>query len=406
MSAATIRRLFKLAIALTILFSLVWFGRLGYRAWQFRSLFKPQMIADNFRNMNRLFDTNLVKRSGPVINLTYTEQVLPSQFRFMDETISVSNWIETSGTTGLVVIANDRIVFERYYQGNNAQSSVISWSIGKSFVSALVGFAVADGKIELGDPVEKHVPMLKNSGYEGVSIQDVLEMSTGIDFSENYADSESGICKLGEEIFFGRSTNDWITMLRKKPSLSVKEFDYISANTQILGMVLEAATEQKLSAYMEQKLWARLGVEADAVWLTDAHGTELAFCGLCMRTRDYARFGLLYLNQGRNQKGEQLLPPDWIQQSVTPRTDYLQPGRNLHQGIPTMGYAYHFWVPHGEEGEFMAIGVYGQFIYVNRLRRVVIAKNSAYIDYNKDGELMEYQAIEAFRAIARQVGSH
>ena len=155
-------------------------------------------------------------------------------------------------------------------------------------------------------------------------------------------------------------------------------------------MVLEAATGQKLASYMEEKLWSRLGPEADALWLTDAHGTELAFCGLCMRTRDYARFGLLYLNQGRNLKGEQVLSPQWIQESVTPRTDYLQPGRKLFRdkpGIPEMGYAYQFWIPQGEEGEFMAIGVYGQFIYVNPMRRVVIAKNSAYINYNVDGEL-------------------
>jgi len=190
--------------------------------------------------------------------------------------------------------------------------------------------------------------------------------------------------------------------------LSGKEFDYISVNTQVLGMVLEAATGQKLSSYMQQKLWSRLGAEADALWLTDAHGAELGFGGLCMRTRDYARFGLLYLNQGRNLKGEQLLPSQWIHDSVTPRTDYLQPGRKLFQdksGIPELGYAYQFWIPQGEEGEFMAIGVYGQFIYVNPARRVVIAKNSAYIDYKIDGERMEYESIEAFRAIARRVGS-
>ena len=206
----------------------------------------------------------------------------------------------------------------------------------------------------------------------------------------------------------GRSTNTWIAKLQKKPGLPGKEFDYISVNTQVLGMVLEAATGQNLASYMQEKLWSRLGAEADALWITDAHGTELGFCGLCMRTRDYARFGLLYLNQGRNQKGEQLLPPQWIQDSVTPRTDYLRPGRKLYEGmrgVPELGYAYQFWIPQGEEGEFMAIGVYGQFIYVNPMRRVVIAKNSAYVNYKVDGELMEYASIEAFRAIARQVGT-
>ena len=95
-----------------------------------------------------------------------------------------------------------------------------------------------------------------------------------------------------------------------------------------------------------------------------------------------------------------------VQDSVTPRTAFLQPGHKLYQGIPALGYAYQFWIPYGEEGEFMAIGVYGQFIYVNPMRRVVIAKNSAYLNYNVDGELMEYEAIEAFPAIARFTSVH
>jgi CubicO group peptidase (beta-lactamase class C family) len=195
---------------------------------------------------------------------------------------------------------------------------------------------VAEGKIRLQDRVDKHVSLLENSGCRGVSIQDVLEMSSGIDFTENYADPDSGINQLGKQIFFGRSTNKWIANLQKEPGLSGKEFDYISVNTQVLGMVLEAATGQKLASYMQEKLWSRLGAEADALWITDAHGTELGFCGLCMRTGDYARFGLLYLNEGRNHKGEQLLPRQWIQDSVTPRTDYLRPGRKLYAGMPSV----------------------------------------------------------------------
>jgi CubicO group peptidase (beta-lactamase class C family) len=275
--------------------------------------------------------------------------------------------------------------------------------VGKSFVSALIGFALADGSIKsLQDPVGEYVPLLKDSGYADVSIQDVLEMASGIDFNEDYADPDSSINQLGEEIFFGRSTNAWIAKLQKDGPAGQKHH-YISVNTQVLGMVLEAATGQKLADYMQENLWSRLGTEGDALWLSDAHGTELAFAGLNVRTRDYARFGLLYLNQGRNLQGEQLLPAQWIKDSVTPRTAYLQPGRSLFEGIPALGYAYQFWIPRSEEGEYMAIGVYGQFIYVNPTRQVVIAKNSAYVNYNVDGERMEYQALAAFRAIAQQL---
>ncbi len=403
MSFASPRRLTRWAIVLVVVLVVVSLVRFCHRAYQLETLFDPDKIVYNFGNMHRLFYTNLIRKSAHTSVLEESRKSLPEKFRFNGNTISIRDWILKSGTTGLVVMNDNKLVFEQYYQGNTAQSRAISWSVAKSFVSALIGFAVTDGSIEsLHDPVGKYVPQLSQSSYANVNIQDFLEMSTGIEFNEDYGDPNSDIRQLGREIFFGYSTNKRIASLPTSGPPG-EAFDYISANTQVLGMVLEAATKQKLARYMEEKLWSQLGPEADALWLTDAHSTELSFGGLCMCTRDYARFGLLYLNQGRNLKGKQLLPPQWIQDSVTPRTDYLQPGNGLFEGNPTLGYAYHFWVPKGEEGEFLAIGVYGQFIYVNPMRKVVIAKNSAYIHYTVDGDRMEYEAIEAFRAIAREV---
>ena len=205
---------------------------------------------------------------------------------------------------------------------------------------------------------------------------------------------------LGQRIFLGQTTNDWIAQ-RKRGKVPGTEHHYISIDTQVLGMVLEAATGKSLAQYMQEKLWSSIGAEGDARWATDAHGAVLAFAGLNARLRDYARFGQLYLDGGRNLRGVQVLPDAWVRESVKPRTPYLQPGREIQEGSPKLGYAYQWWIPKSEEGEFTAIGVYGQFIYVNPTRRVVIAKNSAYVDYNKDGDRMEYQSIEAFRAIAR-----
>ncbi|BCD89071.1 hypothetical protein PSm6_54780 [Pseudomonas solani] len=146
-----------------------------------------------------------------------------------------------------------------------------------------------------------------------------------------------------------------------------------------------------------------LGAECDGQWLTDNDGAEIAFGGLNLCLRDYARFGLLYLHEGRNLAGEQIVPRQWVQQSVTPAKDFLRPGRYKEQGQPNLGYGYQWWVPQGDEGEYMAVGVYGQFIYVNPTRRVVIAKTSAYARYNEDGTRMEYESLEAFRAIARNL---
>ncbi len=405
MSSAPSRRLLKQAALLLALLILVWLGHQTWRLWQFNHLFEPDRIVENFRTMPELFNSNPIRNTGPVDELASAPQALPKDFSFDGKQLAISDWIRQSGTTGLVVMANRKLAFEEYFQGNDASTQAISWSVGKSFVSALIGFALADGSIKsLQEPVGDYVPLLRQGGYADVSIQDVLEMSSGIDFNEDYADPDSGINQLGQEIFLGRSTNKWIAKLAKaKPAGT--ENHYISVNTQVLGMVLEAATKQKLAIYMEQKLWSRLGPDGDASWLTDAHGTELAFAGLNARTRDYARFGQLYLDEGRNLKGEQLLPAQWIHDSVTPRTAYLKPSRSMRFGQPSLGYAYQFWVPQSDEGEFMAMGVYGQFVYVNPARKVVIAKNSAYINYKIDGDRMEYETLEAFRAISRQVGA-
>ena len=237
---------------------------------------------------------------------------------------------------------------------------------------------------------------------EVLPIQDVLEMSSGIEFNEDYANPDASINVLGQRIFLGQTTDDWIAQ-RKRARAPGTEHYYSSIDTQVLGMVLKAATGKSVAQYMQEKLWSPMGAEGDARWVTDAHGVVLAFAGLNARLRDYARFGQLYIDGGRNLRGEQVLPQEWVGMSVKPRTPYLQPGREMEHGNPRLGYAYQWWVPKGGEGEFTAIGVYGQFIYVNPMRRVVIAKNSAYVDYNKDGTQMEYQSIEAFRAIARSL---
>lgn len=376
-------------------------GHLGWRYWQFETLFNADRIVENFRAMPRYFNSIAMHNRAEVLPWQNAPKPLPVSFQFQGKDYALQEWIASTGTTGLMVVADGKVAFEQYYQGNTAQTEAISWSLGKSFVSSLVGFALADGSIKsLRDPVSDYVPLLKGGGYDGVPIQDVLEMSSGIDFDEDYANPDAGINQLGQRIFLGQTTNDWIAQ-RQRSKTPGTEHHYISIDTQVLGMVLEAATGKSLAQYMQEKLWSQLGTEGDARWITDAHGAVLAFAGLNARLRDYARFGQLYLDGGRNQRGVQVLPTQWVRDSVKPRTPYLQPGRTLEEGSPKLGYAYQWWIPKSEEGEFMAVGVYGQFIYVNPTRRVVIAKNSAYVDYNQDGTRMEYQSLEAFRAIAR-----
>ena len=362
--------------------------------------FEPDVINQNFRSFYEQYPSKVMYPREPVYQLKKALQPLPETYIWEGEQKAIAEWIDRTDTTGLIVIKDGAIAFERYYKGNDQSSRTISWSMAKSVVSFLMGVAMADGKIKsLSDPVDLYAPALKGSGYEGVSIKNVLNMSSGVRFNEDYGDLKSDIVQFAIAFLFG-SMNDFVTTLPNEIEPGTYN-RYVSADTQVLAMVLQAATGKSLTEYGEEKLWSRLGTEYDAYWNTDTTGMEMAFGGLNAALRDYARFGLLYLNEGRNHKGEQLVPAEWVKASVTPDAPHLMPGKDNPASGWSMGYGYQWWIPENPQGDFMAIGIYGQFIYVHPDHNVVIAKSSAYVDYNNTGDAMELEGVEAFRAIAK-----
>ncbi len=367
---------------------------------RYADAFEPETIVENFRSFYKQYPHTTVQRSGAVFELPEKKQNLAESFVYNGKTSRITEWIERTDTTGLLVLKNGVTVSENYYDGNQKSTRWISMSVAKSFVSFLIGVAYEEGKItDLQDPVDKYVPILKGSGYEGVSLKNVLQMSSGVKFTEDYGDLKSDIVQLVASFTSG-SLNEFVAKLKneKTPGTYNK---YVSADTQVLSMVLAKATGKSLTEYMQEKLWSRLGAEENAEWLTDPAGTEMAFGGLNVTLRDYARFGLLYLNQGRNFNNEQLVSEKWVKASVTPDAPHLMPGRNNPNSGWPMGYGYQWWIPENPEGDFAAIGIYGQFIYIHPRYNVVIAKTSAYVDYNNSGDEMEFESMEAFRAIAK-----
>ncbi|MEN6423228.1 MAG: serine hydrolase, partial [Smithella sp.] len=241
----------------------------------------------------------------------------------------------------------------------------------------------------------------KSSGYNGVSIKNVLQMSSGVRFNEDYGDFNSDINRMGRYFALNMPLADFVASLKaeRKPGTF---HHYVSMDTQVLGMILRAATGKTLSEYTEEKLWKPLGMESDAYWLIDSSGMEAAFGGLNVTLRDYARFGRLYLKNG-NWNGKQIIPEAWCKASVTPDAPHLMPGKRSNASW-VLGYGYQWWIPENPDGDYLAFGIYGQAIYVYPRYNIVIAKTSAYSDYNKDGEDMEIESIEVFRTIARNLG--
>ena len=372
------------------------------RLYRVINLFNSDVIVENFRTMGDKFNSRTISHGPDVFTFKQGIKKLPEKYIFNGKEKSVSSFIDHTGTTGMIVIKDDTILFEKYYQGNTEASKAISWSVAKSFVSALFGIAVSEGSIkDINQPVTDYLPLLKNSGYNGVSIKNVLQMSSGIRFNEDYGDFNSDINKIGRYFGLNMPLADFVASLKAEKQQGIYHH-YVSMDTQVLGMILREATGKNLSEYAQEKLWKPIGMESNAYWLIDSSGMEAAFAGLNVTLRDYARFGRLYLNKG-NWNGKQIVPAAWVKASVTPDAPHLMPGKRSNASW-VLGYGYQWWIPENPDGDYLAIGIYGEAIYVYPRYNIVIAKTSAYTDYNKDGDDMERESIEMFRAIARTLG--
>lgn len=355
------------------------------------TLFDEDRIVHNFTHMEDMFLTSPVKHSGPVYTFGQAPADLPNTFSYKGQAIDTDEFLERRATTALLVIKDDNIAFEHYYQGMKDTDLRISWSMAKSFTVTLFGIAVHDGLIDINAPVEQYLPEMTGTGYDGVPIRDVLQMSSGVLWNEDYGDFFSDINRMGRILAIGGSLDEFTTTLGpERPS--GQEFHYVSMDTHIISMIVRRVTGKSLIELVEQHIWSRIGMEADANWITDSQGVEFALGGLNVRTRDYARFGRLYLNNG-NWNGDQIVPAAWVKAVTTPSSAHNQPGPNK------FGYGFQWWLgPDARPGEFLAVGVYGQFIYINQPEHIVIVKNSADRDFmNKIGS--KHEAVSFFRAI-------
>jgi CubicO group peptidase (beta-lactamase class C family) len=294
------------------------------------------------------------------------------------QTYSLADYLDRGDVLGFLILKGDQIVFEDYRHGTGPEDRFLSYSVSKSIVSTLIGVAIDEGHIgSVRDPVTSYLPFLARTGFDGSTVQDVLRMATNVDFSEEYGDANSGIGTLHR----ARGTGDppfAEYMLSVPPSGPPgTEFRYQSVNTQILAMVLEAATGIRLNRYAERKLWQKIGAESDAYFLTGREQPGICAYG-CFhaRLRDYARFGLMSL-RGGELGGSRVVGDAWMREATTP-APFAQP-TTLDDGTGCRnGYAYQWWIPCGPPGAFRAIGISGQTIFIHPGRDVVIAQFSAW----------------------------
>ncbi|QEX15671.1 hypothetical protein FRZ44_09580 [Hypericibacter terrae] len=344
------------------------------------SMWADPYLIGSYRHMGDIYASRRVPRAGPVSELPAGEPLTIDSFPVGGVAMNLEDYVARARTTGLIALKDGKIVLERYWHGADATSRFASWSMAKSFVSTLVGFAIGDGLIKnVEDPVTDYLPELKDSGYDGVPIKAILQMSSGVAFNEDYENSASDALIMWNAVLqYNKRTLSDFAVKSKRDLAPYAKFNYKGLDTVVLGMLVERVTGKNLATDLAEKIWGPLGMEDDASWLLEDRSDralEAPFCCLNARLRDYARFGQFML-QGGAWNGKQLLPASWVAEATQPDRSQVAFGQ-LYPGS-SLGYQYQWWVLEGPDRAFAAEGVNGQFIYVNPARQLVIVMTNVW----------------------------
>ncbi len=330
-----------------------------------------------FRNSAQMFETRTVPRAGPLWEIPHSEGFQPPDYVFHGQSYSYNDFVARTYTNALLVIRNGSIVFEDYRNRTTETDRFISFSMAKSITALLIGIALDKGDIRsLDDKAGEYVPELKGGAYGDVSIRNILQMRSGVDYEERYdfgnkpsmaALIHRNAIVLNKERF----ADSAMTIGRKAPPGS--RFNYATLDTAVLGWILERATRQPVADFMAENLWGPAGMEADGFWIADGRrgiGRELTGMGFNARLRDYGRLGLLMLNDG--MRGDRrVLPKNWMGKATA-----MLPIEATDAEWSPRGYGFQFWQLDDEPGAYAALGLAGQFIYVHPKSRTVIVKLS------------------------------
>ncbi len=363
-----------------------------------RNLLNPEVEALFFHSMNEIFETRNVEAGESTWGFSRSNGMLPS-YEIDGEFFDYAAFAERTKTNAFLVIRNGKIVFEDYRNYTSETERFSSFSMAKSIVSILIGAAVDKGFIKsVDDVVETYVPELRGTGYEGVSLRNVLQMRSGVDYDERY--------DFGEEPSLAAQIHEMAIVQNKErftdraQGLTRKtepgaEFNYATMDTAVLGRVLESAVNKSLAEITSEWLWRPAGMERDGYWIADGPegvGRALAGMGFNATLRDYGRIGQMMLNEGRAH-GRRVISKNWVRESTA-----IKPfSSDQAEGVG--GYGYQWWKLDTLPGAYAAVGLGGQYIYVHPASNTVIVKLSYYPI--KDSATLTKETMSFFEAVAQ-----
>ena len=275
-------------------------------------------------------------------------------------------------SAAVIVLQDGKIRLERYGLGFDKDGRWTSFSVAKSFTSTLVGAALRDGLIKsMDDKVSDYLTDMKGSAYDDVTVKQLLTMTSGVQWNENYSDPNSDVARFNNHVP-EPGVDALVSYMRKLPRAAPAgtHWNYSTGETNLVGLMLMAAIHKPLTEYLQEKIWQPAGMEQKATWLLSKSGKEISGCCLQAAPRDFARMGQFIL-EGARVKGQSIVPDGWLKAATSKQADISQPGR---------GYGYQWWTY--DDGTFAARGIFGQGIFIDPARQLVIAVNA---DWDKAG---------------------
>ena len=328
----------------------------------------PDIQVNTFRNIQRLFPTRTVA-AGPEPRPLPRDLLDLADFAFTagEERYDLYDVLAMNRVSGIVILQDGKTRFEKYFLGNDERTRWMSMSVVKSITAALVGAAIHDGFIEsIDDPVARYLPRFEGTAYDGVTVRQLLMMASGVAWNETYTDPASDRRRM-LEAQIGQQPGAILDLMAALPRAAEPgtRWNYSTGETQLVGALVQAATGKAVADYLSEKLWVPMGMESDASWwLASPGGLEIGGSGLSATLRDYTRFGLFLLNDGVID-GARVLPEGWMAEAGSPKTI----------GGEEIEYGYMLWPLHGDS--YAAIGIFGQFVFVDPDQDLVVAMWSA-----------------------------
>jgi len=347
----------------------------------------PDQQAWGYRNFEKVGPAKTIARGAHIHPLPIAAKPIDPVFAAGGKTYDTAGYMAAFRASGVLVLKDGKIVLERYGLGRGPNDRWTSFSVAKSVTSTLIGAAIMDGKIKsLDDPVTLYIPELKGSAYEGVTVRQLITMTSGVKWNEDYTDPNSDVAKVGLTQM-EPGVNPVVSYMRRLPREAAPgtKFVYKTGETDLAGILLSNAVGKPLAQYLSEKIWKPYGMEQDGVWSEDIAGHERGGCCISMTLRDYGRFGQFVLDGGK-AAGRDVLPTGWVADATSPH-------------VKTPPYGYFWWlIPGGYEAE----GIFGQTVSVFPNEHIVVVINSAWPGAwveSIDAVRMKY--LDAIRAAAK-----